>query len=322
MKLYAGPGRRRILPPLVFGIGVLWHLLRHRRAYDVVHTCSFPYFSLLAAALIRPLDRYRLVVDWFEVWSREYWREYLGRLGGAIGWFVQHLCVRVPQHAFCFSQLYAQRLREEGAEEVEVLGGVYTGPLEPLPVRGPAPVVLFAGRHIPEKQVPAIIPAVLAARQAVPELTATILGDGPDRGEVLRRIAEAGLEEVVRAPGFVSAEEVDELMSRALCVLLPSRREGYGLVVVEAAAHGTPSIVVEEIDNAAVELIEEGENGFVAASASPRDLADAIQRVQAAGQPLRERTAAWFQRNAQRVSLARSLELASAAYRGELRTRS
>ena len=49
MTLYSGPGRRRILPPLVFGAGVLWHLLRHRRRYDVVHTASFPYFSLLAA---------------------------------------------------------------------------------------------------------------------------------------------------------------------------------------------------------------------------------------------------------------------------------
>ena len=44
-------GRRRILPPLVFGAGVLGHLLRHGRRYDVVHTCSFPYFSLLAAAV-------------------------------------------------------------------------------------------------------------------------------------------------------------------------------------------------------------------------------------------------------------------------------
>src|SRR3981081_3575251 len=85
LKLYVG-GRRRIVPPLVFGLGVLWHLLRHRRSYDVVHTCSFPFFSLLAAAALRPLGRYVLVVDWFEVWTLQYWREYLGRVGGRIGW--------------------------------------------------------------------------------------------------------------------------------------------------------------------------------------------------------------------------------------------
>jgi glycosyltransferase involved in cell wall biosynthesis len=50
MALYTADGRRRIVPPLIFGLGVLAHLLRHGRRYDVVHTCAFPYFSLLAAA--------------------------------------------------------------------------------------------------------------------------------------------------------------------------------------------------------------------------------------------------------------------------------
>ncbi len=78
MDLYTASGRRRIAPPLLFGLGALWHLLRRGRRYEVVHTCSFPYFPLLAAALVRPLRRYGLVVDWFEVWSRDYWRDYLG----------------------------------------------------------------------------------------------------------------------------------------------------------------------------------------------------------------------------------------------------
>src|SRR4051794_5409778 len=136
MELYV-EGRRRVGPPLVFGAGVLWHLLRHGRRYDVVHTASFPYFSLLAAGLVRPLARFGLVVDWHEVWSRQYWREYLGRAGGAVGWWVQRLCARLPQRAFAFSRLHAQRLREEGLRtEVTVLEGEYRGELEP---RGPEP---------------------------------------------------------------------------------------------------------------------------------------------------------------------------------------
>src|SRR5687767_6087026 len=68
MRLYAD-GRRRVLPPLVFGAGVLWHLLRRGRRYDVVHTASFPYFSLLAAGAARRLHRFGLVVDWHEAWT-------------------------------------------------------------------------------------------------------------------------------------------------------------------------------------------------------------------------------------------------------------
>src|SRR5439155_6635528 len=114
MALYSSGGRRRIGPTLVFGLGVLLHLIRHRRRYDVVHTASFPYFSLLAAGAVRPFADFALIVDWHEVWSRSYWREYLGRIGGQVGYAVQALCARLRQRAFCFSRLHAERLRAEG----------------------------------------------------------------------------------------------------------------------------------------------------------------------------------------------------------------
>jgi len=315
MALYAGPGQRRVLPPLVFGAGVLWHLARHGRRYDVVHTCSFPYFSLLAAALAAPLRRYRLVTDWFEVWSRDYWREYLGRVGGDVGSLVQRRCARIRQRAFCFSGLYARRLREEGLRgEITMLGGAYDGPLEPHASDHAEPLVVFAGRHIPEKRVPAIVPAIARVRVALPEVRGLILGDGPERGEVQRLVAQCGLTGVVDVPGFVPTEAVDDAIARAMCLVLPSRREGYGLVVVEAAARGTPAVVVAAPDNAAVELIDEGVNGFVAPSDSPEDLAAAIQAVHTGGAALRRSTSRWFADNARRVSLDRSLEVVLGVY--------
>jgi glycosyltransferase involved in cell wall biosynthesis len=312
MELYSR-GRRRFLPPLLFGAGVLWHLARHGRRYDVVHTASFPYFSLLAAGAMRRLCRYRLVVDWFEVWTRKYWRSYVGR-AGIVGWAVQRLCIRLRQKAFCTSRLQANRLRDEGfTDEIEIIRP-YTGPLEPGEPAASEPLVVYAGRHIPEKRVPALLPAIAEARRRAPELRYLILGDGPERERVLELIDELALAEVVEAPGFVPAERVQHALQHAACLALPSKREGYGLVVVEAAAYGTPSVVVEEPDNAAVELIEEGVNGFVAASASPRDLADTILRVHAAGPDLRDSTRRWFIRNAREMSLDTAIERVTAAY--------
>jgi glycosyltransferase involved in cell wall biosynthesis len=315
MALYRGAGQRRIAPPLAFGAGVLWHLLRHGGRYDVVHTASFPYFSLLAAAAARRVHGFRLVVDWHELWSRTYWREYLGGAGGRIGWGVQALCLRVPQQAFCFAQLTAARLRAEGVRgDVIVLEGEYAGPLEghvPLPAD---PVAVFAGRHIPEKRAPAVVPAVALARARIPGLRGRVLGDGPEHGAVLAAIAEHGLEDVVDAPGFVATEVVEHDLARALCMVLPSSREGYGLVVVEASAAGTPSVVVRGEDNAATELVEEGVNGFVAESASPEDLSAAIVRVHEAGGALRASTADWFSRNARRLSIDSSLDRVAASY--------
>jgi glycosyltransferase involved in cell wall biosynthesis len=308
MGLYTADGRRRILEALVFGLGVFLHLLRRGRRYDVVHTCSFPYFSLLSAGLLRPHFGYRLVVDWFEVWSRSYWLDYLGGAGGRIGALVQHLCARVPQRAFCFSELHAVRLREEGLRgPVTVLRGLYAGASERLAARPADLLVLFAARLIPEKQAILGVAATALARARIEGLRGEFLGDGPDRAALQAAIAEHGLQETVSAPGFAEEERVDAEMRRALCMLLPSRREGYGLVVVEAAARGTPSVVVAGEDNAATELIEEGVNGTIAARAEPEAIAEAIVRVHDGGLKLRESTVAWYARNAERLSLESSL---------------
>jgi len=314
MPLYAN-GKRRVLPPLLFGLGVLAHLLRPSRRYDVVHTGSFPYFSLLAAGAARRRGRFRLVVDWHELWTLEYWREYLGPLGGWIGWQIQSACLRVPQRAFCFSRLHERRLLEQNVRgTVTRLEGQYAQPLDPAQRREARPVVVFAGRHIPEKRVPALVPALAEARRQIPDLRGEIYGDGPERKAVLQAIAKAGLDGRIAAPGFVDANVLEEAVASALCVVLPSRREGYGLVVIEAAARGVPVVVVEGPDNAAIELVAEGTNGAVAPSASPADLAAAIVRVHTAGPELRASTLEWFRRNAERLSLERSLQLVVREY--------
>jgi glycosyltransferase involved in cell wall biosynthesis len=313
MPLYTN-GRRRILPPLAFGLGVLRHLIRHSRRYEVVHTASFPYFSLLAAALVRRHARYQLFVDWHELWTRDYWREHLGALGGRAGWELQRLCLRAPQRAFCFSRLVEGRLLAEGVSGgVILLEGQFEG--EPAAAPLPAePVVVFAGRHIPEKNPMAVVHAVAKARETIPELRATIYGDGPERPKVLAAIAERGLDGIVDAPGFVGEAVIEAALSSALCLVLPSRREGYGLVVVETLSRGTPAILVAGSDNAAIEFVDEGRNGYIAATSAPEDLAASIEKVKAAGDPLRRSTLEWLRRNQDRLSLETSVATVAAAY--------
>jgi glycosyltransferase involved in cell wall biosynthesis len=320
MPLYGPNGNRRIAPPLVFGAGVLGHLMRRGRRYDVVHTCSFPYFSLLAAAAVRRAGRYAIVVDWFELWSAAYWREYLGPVGGRAGRAVQGACLRVRQKAFCFARMTAERLRADGLRgEVTVLEGMYESPPEPHPPAPAEPLVVFAGRHIPEKRAPAVVPAVAVARADMPELRGVIFGDGPERGAVLDAIARSGMQGIVEAPGFVESERVESTLARALCMVLPSRREGYGMIVVEASAAGVPSVVVRDPDNAAVELVQDGVNGFVAESAAPEAIAAAILRVHEAGPALRDSTVKWFASHKQRLSLRASLAVVAQAYAASAR---
>jgi glycosyltransferase involved in cell wall biosynthesis len=308
--------RRTLGPPVRFGVAVWRHLARHGRRYDVVHTAAFPYFPLLAAAAARRRGGYRIFVDWYEVWTLAYWRRYAGFVVGTAGWLVQRACVRRPHRAFCMSRLHAARLLAEGyAGEPTVLPGLYEGPSQPSPSSDVDPdLVVFAGRLVQEKRVDALLRAFAHARRKRGSLRLEIYGDGPQRPRLERLVRELGLTEVVRLAGHSAEADVAAALGRAACLATASEREGYGLVAVEAAARGTPSVVVAGPENAATELVHDGVNGAVAGDASAAALGDAVLSVLAAGSSLRDSTARWYAENAQRLSLAGSLELVLRAY--------
>jgi len=304
--------RRSFFPPVRFGFAVALHLWRRGRRYDVLHTAAFPYFPLLAAGLLRRRSGYRIVVDWHEVWTRRYWRRYAGPAGGTIGWLVQRACIRIPQRAFCVSRLHAERLVAEGYRgRPTLLPGEYAGPTEVTPATDvDGSLVVYAGRHVKEKRIDALVRAVAL----VPQLRLELYGDGPERRRIEALVEQLSLGERVRVAGHRPEEDVAAGLARAGCLATASEREGYGLVVVEAAARGTPSVVVAGPENAATELVSEGVHGAVAASAEPEELSASILRVLDAGNALRESTARWFEQNADRLRLDRSLELVVAEY--------
>lgn len=319
--LYTASGHRRIDAPLRFGWGVFTHLLRHCDRYDAVHTASFPYFSVIGARAALKLRRSKvpLIVDWHEFWADEYWRSYLGPLRGRIGAAVQALCLRLADRNFTFSRMVERRLRERGYRAPIVrLGGEYVEPDPPgagigTDVPG-GPLVVFAGRHIPEKRVLSIPPAIAVARKEMPELRCAILGDGPDTQALKGLVEGLGLEGAVEIRGRVESDEVRATIASASCLLNPSEREGYGVVIVEAAALGTPTIVVEGPENAATELIEPGVNGFVAESHASEALARLIVKTVRSSDALRRSTLGWYEANRGELSFERSMEAIEATY--------
>ena len=260
-----------------------------------------------------------LIVDWHELWAREYWLSYLGSVGGRIGAAVQGLCLRLPDQSFTFSRLVEERLVESNhGAAITRLTGEYAGAsLEDVAphvhVRGRA-LVVFAGRHIAEKHVAAIPPAIAAARHQIPDLECVILGDGPETETVRKKVRTLGLEQAIDVRGRVKSSEVAETIASATCLLHPSEREGYGQVIVEAAALGTPAIVVAGPENAATELIEPGVNGYVAGSCDPEELGrlvvDAVQNTDA----LRRSTREWYAEHSNELSLQHSLDTVLSTY--------
>lgn len=297
LSLYSADGVRRIPAALRYAAALFRALVRRRRRYAAVIVSGLPIFNVFAARLALLGSGTRLVVDYLEVWHRRQWVEYSGAVTGTIAWVLQRAAIAITPLATCHSQLSATRLRREGLRRPPVVSpGLIDGAADvaaPSPATTP-PYVLYVGRHIPDKRVEALPAAVAAARAAISDLRLVVLGTGPSSDAVRAEVRRVGGDEWTDFPGFVSDADLDTLLHGALCLANPSRREGYGLVVVEANAHGTPVVLVADEGNAATELIDDGVNGVVAPSIRPDDLARAIRAVADGGDDLRRTSRAWY----------------------------
>ncbi len=168
------------------------------------------------------------------------------------------------------------------------------------------PTVLYVGRMIPEKRVPLLVDALALLMSNDQQMRAEFIGQGPDLDLVRRKIDAHKLSDRIVMAGFVDESYLAVRQRLAAVVVQPSSREGYGMVVVESSAKGVPIVVIAGADNASVELVEEGENGFVAATKDAADLAKAIGTAIEGGSELRHSTAGWYGRNRERLSFENS----------------
>ena len=134
---------------------------------------------------------------------------------------------------------------------------------------------LAVGRLDPLKRFDLVLEALAASRSGI---RCMIAGEGPDREALERRIAELGLGERVELLGRVSDERLLELYAGCRAVLYPPYDEDYGYVTLEAFRSGKPVITADD-SGGVVEFVEDGVTGFVAAGASPRDMARAVDRL-------------------------------------------
>ncbi len=303
-------GTRKMSSAVAFAVALFRYFVRHRRDHDLVVVAALPVLNVFAVRLALLGTRTVVATDWLEIWSWRKWRADSGALVGTMAFVLQSLGVHVGRIQTVNSGFTRDRLRRYRRRADPIVLGlvdlVGEGTDAARPTATP-PFALFVGRHIPDKRLDALPPALAAARAEVPALEAVVAGSGSETGAARRAAEAAGVADAVRFAGRVPDAELERLMGDAAVLVNPSAREGFGLVVAEAASHGTPSVVVAGEDNAAAELVVDGENGFVAASAAPDVLGAAIVRAVAGGEPLRRSTAAWFARERRARSLAGSV---------------
>ncbi len=145
----------------------------------------------------------------------------------------------------------------------------FLGPPQSLPER---PAVLFVGVLERYKNIDGLVAAWRIVRTQVPDATLTIVGTGT-RTDVVRALVEDGL---ATWESRLSAEEVSAAMDAASLLVLPSRSEGMGRVVIEAFLRGRP--VVGSRLGGIRDLVVDGETG-VLVEPQPEQIAAALVRL-------------------------------------------
>lgn len=109
-----------------------------------------------------------------------------------------------------------------------------------------APMVLFLGRLVLQKGPKQFLDMAKIVHQSRPEVQFCVAGDGDMLPEMISYAIDQGLAECVLFTGKVGSREVSELYNRAACFVMPSLSEPFGLVALEAAAHGTPVVLSKQ----------------------------------------------------------------------------
>jgi len=137
------------------------------------------------------------------------------------------------------------------------------------------PLIVSAGRLTKQKGYPFLLRAFARVRTTVP-CRLVILGEGPDRASLERLASDLGIEADVSLPGF--QDNPYAYMARAAVFTLSSLYEGFGNVLVEAMALGTP-VVSTACPSGPDEIIREGISGLLVPTGDEEALAAAILRV-------------------------------------------
>jgi glycosyltransferase involved in cell wall biosynthesis len=207
---------------------------------------------------------------------REQWPVVYPGLTGRVGWWIEsRLAPRLYRR--CQYVAVSQATRDElvglGVDR-ERVAVVHNGTEAAQPVavaRDPRPRMCTVGRLVPHKQVEHAIDACVALQDEVPGLRLTVVGSGWWEDELRRHVRERGAESCVELVGHVSEGRKQEIYAESWLMVLPSLKEGWGLVVGEAGMHGTPTVAYaaaggtrESIEHDRSGLLAHDEDEFVA----------------------------------------------------------
>jgi glycosyltransferase involved in cell wall biosynthesis len=275
VAMYKGT-RRTFTQALLFAVSTFRLLTEH---FDVIEADHMPYLQLVPLRLVAWVRRVPLVITWNEVWGKEGWRTYLGRAGFAPA-LLEKACVHMPDSIIAISEGTAEKLLALGARKDRLHVVPMTVDFEELEGIEPdagAPELLFIGRLLEHKNANLEIEATSILVSRGLDVRLGVVGVGPEMTRLKSQVDALGLEARVTFLSAVDAQrDLWSLVRGSRVLLAPSVREGFGLVVAESLALGTPVVAVLHLENESSKLISAA-TGSVVAPFDAVALADAAE---------------------------------------------
>lgn len=277
-KVYIGDGRRSILAGVLFGFACLKLI---NKPFDIIDVDHMPYLPLFSVWFVCKLRRKKMYATWHEVWSRKYWNEYLGTFG-IVAYFIERVSTILPDQIIVNSEHTRKRLAirhpHRQGQLVTAHNGINLSEIEASKPAKQTCDVIYAGRLLKHKNVATLLKAIKELSSTFENINCVIIGDGPEKSNLQRQVARLNISQHVSFTGFLpSQNQVYGYMKSSKVFVLPSEREGFGLVVLEANACGLPVITYDHDDNAARDLIHVGLNGFL--FKGHKDLVSSISKI-------------------------------------------
>jgi glycosyltransferase involved in cell wall biosynthesis len=152
--------------------------------------------------------------------------------------------------------------------------GLSVPALLPKPLPTDAPLLLCLGRLAVQKGFDVAITALASIANRFPNARLIVAGDGPERPNLERQVAERGLADIVDFVGWVSPDKVLALINTSTIVLMPSRWEGLPSVVLQAAMMAR-AVIATRVSGLSEVVVHE-ETGLLVESEDCHALAEAI----------------------------------------------
>jgi glycosyltransferase involved in cell wall biosynthesis len=121
--------------------------------------------------------------------------------------------------------------------------------------------LVYVGQFIHRKGVDILLESLTALWTSFPRVRLSLIGDGPERAFIEAKIQAKGLADRVTLEGSRPSSGIHEVLARASALILPSRWDGWGLVINEALSAGVPVIASDRCG--AADLILHGVNGYI-----------------------------------------------------------